>query len=387
MKLLIFESATGTYTYRDIAQYFVKHGIEYRTVSYAFTNGRSDEFFEYQFAKILKEDHYDAVFGIDYYPPVAKCCHDNSIRYISWSYDNPIDAIDVEESLVYPEVMLFVFDRIQAQGYIKKGFDNVYYLPLAVNCDRLERIRLTKREEQLYSTDVAFVGKMYDSMIDSFLAHMDDYCRGYIESVVKAQSKVYGYYFIDEMLTDELIARVNNYFKVLNPDTEFSLRRENLSYAMGAQSTKIERLLLLKLVSAHYGLKYYSYEKCDLLTNAQYMGTCNYYDQMPKVFKASKINLSITLKILQSGIPLRAMDILGSGGFLLSSFQPEIAEYFENGTDVVMYDSIEDAYEKVKFYLEHEDRRLKIAGNGHQKVKEYFSYENQFEKLFKIAKI
>lgn len=387
MKLLIFECATGTYTYRDVIEYFRKTGIEYKTISYAFKNGVSDDFFEYRFARLLKEDHYDAVFGIDYYPPVAKCCHDNGIRYISWSYDNPIDAVGIEESLAYPEVMLFVFDRIQAEGYNKKGFDNVIYLPLAVNCGRLEKIRLSKGEEQLYTTDVAFVGKMYDSMIDSFLANMDDYCRGYVDSVVRAQSKVYGYYFIDDMLTDEFVDRVNNYFKVLAPDTDFYLRRENLSYAMGAQATKIERLILLKLISAHYDMKYYSYDKCDLLTNARYMGTCNYYDQMPKVFKASKINLNITLKILQSGIPLRALDILGSGGFLLSSFQPEIAEYFENYNEVVMYDSIEDAYDKVKYYLEHEDERLRIAANGHQKVKELFSYERQFEKLFKIANI
>ena len=117
------------------------------------------------------------------------------------------------------------------------------------------------------------------------------------------------------------------------------------------------------------------------------MGTCDYYDQMPKVFKASKINLNITLKIIQSGIPLRVMDILGSGGFLLTNYQPEIAEYFVDGEEVVMYESIEDAYEKAIFYIRNNDKRHQIAQNGHNKVRELFSYEKQLKSIFEIAGI
>lgn len=382
MNLLIFESGTGTYTYTDMIAAFRKRGIKYHTISYAFTNGLSDEFFEYRFKKVLSESNYDAVFGIDYYPPVAKCCHENHIKYIAWSYDNPINAVNVEESLEYPEVFLFVFDRIQAEGYNKKGYNNVYYLPLAVDCDRLDRIKLNNKEMDYYSSEISFVGKMYDSMIDTIMAHMDDYCRGYVDAIIKSQSKIYGYYFIDEMITDGLLKRINNYFKVLQPDTDVVLSKEQLSYAMGAQATKIERLLLLKLLSAHHQVKYYSYDKCDLLTSAEYKGTCNYLDQMPRVFKASKINLNITLKILQSGIPLRALDILGSGGFLMSSYQHEIAEYFTNGQEVVMYDSIEDAYDKVNFYLANDDIRNEIAKRGNAKVRELFTYDKQLESLF-----
>ena len=42
------------------------------------------------------------------------------------------------------------------------------------------------------------------------------------------------------------------------------------------------------------------------------------------------------------------MDILGAGGFLLSNYQPELAEYFEDGKEVVMYHSRADLVEKVQ---------------------------------------
>ena len=387
MKILIFEWAAGTFTYRDITGSFETEGISYHTVSYQFRNKNEDDFFEYRFSKVLKEDKYDAVFSVNYFPLVAKCCHKNLIKYLSWSYDNPLDVPSIEKTLGYPENYVFLFDRIQADNYRKKGFDNIYHLPLAVNCARLDRIRLTKKDEELFCCDVSFVGKMYDSMLNEYKRLMDDYCKGYIDALVASQSGIYGYWFVDEMLNDSIIDRINNHFVELEPSTRFKLPKEALSYAIAASITREDRLILLNLLARSMHVNVYSWEKCDLLNNAHYMGTCDYYDQMPKVFKASKINLNITLKIIQSGIPLRVMDILGSGGFLLTNYQPEIAEYFVDGEEVVMYESIEDAYEKAIFYIRNDDKRHQIAQNGHNKVRELFSYEKQLKSIFEIAGI
>ena len=62
------------------------------------------------------------------------------------------------------------------------------------------------------------------------------------------------------------------------------------------------------------------------------------------------------------------MDVLGAGGFLLTNFQPELLMYFENEKDLVYYDSLDDM-QKAKYYLTHEDERIEIAKNGHEKVK------------------
>ena len=387
MKLLIFEWAAGTYTYNDIVKTLGSMGISCRTVSYQFNDKNEDEFFVSRFTKVLTEDKYDAVFSVNYFPLVAKCCNDNSVKYISWSYDNPLDVPDIEKTLGLPCNHVFLFDRIQSEGYIKKGFANVHHMPLAVNCNRLDAIRLSKQETERYSADVSFVGKMYDSMFDDFRNLMDERCKGYVDAVVAAQSKIYGYWFVDEMLTDDLIDRINAHFKELEPTTSFVLPKEALSYAIAANITRGDRLILLNVLARRMKVNIYSWAKCDLLKGVNFMGSADYHDQMPKIFKASKINLNITLKILQSGIPLRVMDILGSGGFLLSNFQPELAEHFENGRDVVMYESIEDAIEKAIYYAGNDDLRNQIAANGHDKVKELFSYENQLGKIFKTAQL
>ena len=387
MRLLIFEWASGTYTYNDIVSVLSKKGITTRTVSYQFNDKNEDEFFESHFSKVLKDDVYDAVFSVNYFPLVAKCCHNEKIKYISWCYDNPLDVLNIEKTLGLPGNHVFVFDRIQAEVYRKKGFTNVHHMPLAVNYERLESIKLTKTERELYSSDISFVGKMYDSMYGQYLSLMDDYCKGYIEALVNTQSKIYGYWFIDELLTASLLDQINLHFKELDPSTKFTLPKEALSYAIAAQITRNDRLLLLNLLAKHMNVTYYSWEKCELLHNIRYMGSCDYYTQMPKIFKSSSINLNITLKILQSGIPLRVMDILGSGGFLLSNYQPELAEYFIDGKDIVMYESIEDAYDKARYYLEHEDLRKQVAASGHQKTKDLFTYDKQISRIFEISGI
>lgn len=60
----------------------------------------------------------------------------------------------------------------------------------------------------------------------------------------------------------------------------------------------------------------------------------------------------------------------------MSNFQPELAEYFENGKEMLIYESPEDALAKADYYLDpkHEEERKKIALNGYEKVKRDFNY-------------
>lgn len=381
MNILFFD--IGAYTRPDIEAYFQESGIPYRLVTYQFNSMHEDSFFSSRFSRFLKEDSYDAVFSVNYFPLVAEACHANNIKYLSWCYDNPLDLMNIERTLGLSTNYVFVFDKQQAKGYREQGFTNVYHLPLAVNTKRLDKIHLTVSEYERYHSEISFVGKLYESQLPAYLSIMDDYCKGYVDAACEAQLKLYGYYLIDDLLSDAFMKRINEHILSLRPDTSFQLPKEALSYAMAAQVTRKERLLLLKLLSSHYQVKLYSREQNPLLNSVKYMGSCGYFHEMPRIFMASDINLNITLKISKTGIPLRVLDILGSGGFLISNWQEELFENFENENDIVLYENIEDAYAKCDFYLRNPQLRKRIAENGYQRVKEKFNYHNQFAILFK----
>lgn len=77
------------------------------------------------------------------------------------------------------------------------------------------------------------------------------------------------------------------------------------------------------------------------------------------------------------------INILGAHGFLLSNYQPELAEYFIPGEDFVYFESEGDLMEKAAYYLAHDEERIRIAGSGWKKVQENFSYVQSLKNIFR----
>ena len=119
----------------------------------------------------------------------------------------------------------------------------------------------------------------------------------------------------------------------------------------------------------------------------RYMGSVDYWSEMPKVFRQSKINLNFTIPNIKSGIPLRVWDVLGSKGFLLTNYQAEIPYYFTEGEDLVCFDGVEDLREKIAYYLTHEEERMQIAENGYRKVKEHHTYVKRIIEMLQIIEM
>lgn len=110
------------------------------------------------------------------------------------------------------------------------------------------------------------------------------------------------------------------------------------------------------------------------------------YDEFPRVIKQSKINLNITLRSIHSGIPLRAFEIMGSGGFLLSNYQADFLDFFVPGEDFVYYEDKSDLLRKIDYYLIHEDERKEIAKNGHDKVAAAHTYRHRIREMLDFIK-
>ena len=117
------------------------------------------------------------------------------------------------------------------------------------------------------------------------------------------------------------------------------------------------------------------------MSNLTNHGTVDYYEQMPLVFKQSRINLNIALRSIKTGIPLRAFDIMGSGGFLLSSFQDDFLDDFIPGEDFAYYESKEDLLYKIDYYLNHEEERMAVAKNGHDKIAGAHTFRHRIREM------
>ena len=110
-------------------------------------------------------------------------------------------------------------------------------------------------------------------------------------------------------------------------------------------------------------------------------GPVKYFSDMNAVFRNSLLNLCPTLRSISSGIPLRGLDIMGAGGVLFSNYQEELAEFFIDSEDVIMYESLEDAVAKADYYLNNKDLLPNIALSGKEKAAAYFSYDDRINTL------
>lgn len=388
MKLLLYE--WNAYMQSDLKEVLTRMKIQYETFSCEIGKELSivDDYFIRNFRKIIREGNFDVVMSMNYWTSVAMACDKEKIPYIAWSYDCPL-SLKILDSLDYPTNHLFLFDKAEYRFFKEKGVKNVYHLPLAVNVERLDRIQLTADEKKDFTADVSFVGSMYGSDYLGLKCVLDEYEKGYFESLIETQYRIYGDYFIDDLIPDELLDGLKDRLKKASgfvgvaqaPQDEF---RRWVTMMLARELTRRERVLIISTLSKRHAFKLYSPQEEKMLRQAEFRGTVNSHFGMPKVFKASKINLNITYKQITVGMPLRVLDIMGAGGFLLSNYQEELAENFRPGVDCVIYESIEDAIKKAEYYLEHEEERQEIARNGHEAVKR-FSYENQLDKMFRIV--
>lgn len=381
MNILLYDSSS--YIQKDLLFYLTQAGHHCKNLMYKLTDTYQDSFFEDWLCYYLKTFKWDCVISANFYPIIAKFCNKHSIKYLSWVYDSPTDKSQIQY-YQFDTNYIFMFDRLDSELLIQKGARHVYHLPLAVNTNRLDNILISKTDHDNYSADISFVGQFYNNTLQQLLHCQTPYDVGYIDSIVQTQLQIYGYNFIDSLLTDELVDRLNhNLFK--DTPSSLQLTREGLYQSIAKEVTHIERLVLCNILGQFYDFHYYSNEKQDTLNHLKYCGTAFYYSEMPKIFKLSKINLNPTLRTIQSGIPLRVLDILGCRGGLLCNYQPELLEYFENEKDIILYESIEDALEKADYYINHESAREKIATNGYQKVHDFFTYPQRLTYMFKTA--
>lgn len=374
------------YNYRDIEQTFLLLGHTVDNIEQELGSYDVSPEFERVIEEKIRGTHYDMVFTVNYFPLISNVCERTGVNYVSWTCDNPLISM-YHESVFHACNYIFTFDKTNYLEFRGMGVKHIWYLPLAVDTERMDallgapeeagRRKATQDPEmQKYRGDVAFVGSLYErNSYDKIKNRLPEYLRGYFDAVMEAQLNISGANIVEPMLTTNILEQLQEYFQLEKSEGSFSdLGLIFQTTVLGFKIAEIERRRALIELSKRYKVNVYSNSDVSDLLRIQYCGSVDYWSEMPKVFRMSKINLNFTIPNIKSGIPLRIWDVLGCGGFLLTNYQAEIPYYFKEGEDLVCFDGLEDLCEKVGYYLEHEEERKRIAWNGYRKVREKHSY-------------
>lgn len=382
----------------DIIQVFTDFGITVHTEEMEITDKTvTPKQCAAKITEWLMEHTFAFVFSINFFPAISYTCNRFKVPYVCWSVDSPVPEL-FSNALKNEWNRIFLFDQAQYQFFHPINPDRIFYLPLATNVKRWENVILNMTEEDFnrYGADVSFVGSLYtekskyDELItDSTAEHsiISRYTRGFVDGLVEAQLKVYGCNFIPTTLTDRVIREIAdadpNFYK--GSDTYMDTDRYLVAHQyIGMKLAAVERERTLNRLAEHFPVTLYTRSDTAPLPKVCCKGSAKTLTEMPKIFHASKINLNITMRPIETGLSLRIWDILGCGGFLLTNYQAEIPSYFEIGKDLETYESMEELEQKVRYYLSHEEERIEIAINGYEKVAQQHTYEQRLAQMIRI---
>lgn len=390
-----------TFGLEDITETFEQMGHTVIHYTQEPKNYRIDPRFKSELKKYIRAEQIDVIFTSNYFPVISDACHESDIPYLSWCYDNPL-ILTYSKTVYHPCNYIFLFDSQMVQDLQMLGVEHAFYMPMAVNTKRLNSLNTSPEQKKTVQADISFVGSLYTEKHTLYdrMECLDEHTRGYLEGIMTAQQLIYGADILEPALTDSIIEKLLGCMPVeLHADGMETYQYVYANYFLCRKITQTERTDLLKLISDTLTdmtlesgrkpkpLKLYTPESTPFLPNVKNMGTVHYLHEMPLVFRHSKINLNITLRSIKNGIPLRAMDIMGAGGFLLTNYQNDFNFHFVDGEDYTSFSSPAEMLDKIEYYLSHDAERQKIAENGWKKVCSEHTYEKRLKEMLETANL
>ena len=337
----------------------------------------------------LDRDAYQFVFSINFFPAVSDVCNIFHIPYIGWTVDCPVMEL-YSSSIAHPWNYLFLFDRCQYQEIAPLNPGHVFYLPLATDPDMLQAAISKMPHRDRYRSDISFVGSLYTEKCPyDKLKNPPAFLKGFLDGVMDAQQKVYGYYFVEDILTDDVVQDFKRHLPGFYTPLDAPFLTDASIVAqlyIGNKITALERVSTMRLLAAHFSTDLYTLSDTSGIPGIHNRGQARTMTEMPVIFHESTINLNMTSKAIRSGIPLRTWDIAGCGGFQITNYQAELPEYFTPGEDIEVYASPEELLlEKCRYYLEHPKRAAEIAENGYESVCSRHTYRHRIEEMLQTV--
>jgi len=106
-----------------------------------------------------------------------------------------------------------------------------------------------------------------------------------------------------------------------------------------------------------------------------------------RIYNESKISLNISIASTGSKTQIKGRDFeaVACGSLLLTKNTEDIGRYFVPGKEIVTYENLADASEKIEYYLRNEEERQEIAKNGYERFIRDHTMERRLSEVLSFA--
>jgi len=334
----------------------------------------------------LRKKPYDFVITYNFVRSVSDACEEAGVVYASWIFDSP--QIDLYTKPAFNKCnFVFCFDKVQTKRMKERGIKNVFYLPLAANVNRVLQLKLNPSDMKKYSADISFVGTLYENNhYNREIGGLVKEEKEYLDKIILDTAMHWGEeYSVFERIDEQMSKKLEKY---VLPRADYEIEHPYFYelYYVARKVTEIERVCILNGLAMRTKVDLFTKSDTSALEGVHIHPPVDYNEEAPKVYNLSRINLNITMRTIETGVPQRVFDIMGAGGFCLCNWQKEAEELFEPDKEIVLFKDMEELLAKAHYYLTHEEERLFVALNGWKRVQEEYSYEAALKKLTAVLK-
>ncbi len=305
----------------------------------------------------------------------------------SWFVDNPHLILYLYENLNSPYCTIFTWDSDNLKSLQDKGFDKVFYLPLATDCIRFAPGQsLSGFKSQ--TRDVSFVG---NSMVHKVEARLEKVRRADDRGLLSKSYQQVAWEFVNSdhhlvyPLLEEKFFELREVFDAL-PSIESKLDFETL---VTWEATRIYRNACVKqildfnpFIAGDDGWL----ECFDHSQDWTYHPEFNYYDDLPGFYPYARINFNTTSAQMKGAVNQRVFDVPACGAFLITDYRKQMENLFDPGSEVVFYREEEEIKEIVTYYLKNPGKCDAISHKARNRILQQHTYDHRLLELCETMK-
>jgi len=106
---------------------------------------------------------------------------------------------------------------------------------------------------------------------------------------------------------------------------------------------------------------------------------------MLKIIAQSKITFNSHGDIAKGhAVNMRMFEATGVGSLLITDYADNITDFYEPDKEIICYKNMDEAIEKINYYLKHDEERKKIALAGQKKTLENYTYKKKAKEYLNV---
>ena len=331
------------------------------------------------FLKMLAEFRPDFVLtvnhlGFDKEGRLTEMLSEMEVPYASWYVDSPTVVLSNYKSNLSEYCNIFVWDRDYIEDVKGFGYDNVDYLPLATSPEIFHPM------DKPFRYDVSFVGS---SMVYS--THKNTRSFIFRQDLLTAVDVVAKEFLsMDTRYVSKAINSVRN--KGIRIEFEYYDQQADFEAAVLWRATQMYRLSGITKLAEFYPMINGDPNWDNILDNRFRIGReIMYYDNLCEHYNASKINFNMTSRQMKNAVNQRVFDVPACGKFIISDYKSQLDEIFDRN-EVVYFNDVEEIPELIRFYLENDTEREKIAEASRLKILNAHTYRHRLAEMISILR-